>query len=649
MSQNNSEPGQQIVHVTRVMSPTQPMTLEHIQAMCQLCSQHVFESGLCAMCGRYWHPVCLQLEVFLDVTFCRQCIPTVLSEYASFQDAKRRDAWRRSLSAQVSDWKSRAVEAIGVSSTIGVAVGGAVAAVAGAAAGLAHGAVRGAVATASLPTLPANTPRQMLPDAPGQPSDNPGSRGGLPSDSSGGRVGTPGEANTDAAPAAPADSAAPPAAAVQLSQPMDSVSNFSLPPAATDNSHCLLCWKPKLGLARPLAHIHKGDCREQKPAVPVARTVPRSDIDQARMQPVPRSPGSLFDSAASGYTALPFDSTVCREGLPSDDPCGRAVPPVQPPQPQTTQQPQPVAAPQPLQDQPQGLSAEERIKTLEDQLAAVTQELLTTRREMENLLGAVQMASEESQNVAMRMDHIEHEWLLWNECQPADAADQAQPLVAAEGAMVPSQQPPEEHRLTPVRAPRDDLLDLFGDEGPDSLQQWWDATPLQPSQPIQDLPRPLTPPGARAPPAVRQQPITGGGTLANTPPGLGLTMATATGNLAGRRPEGPTCAPCQPYGGGGPGGDASVTLATNSGMALPGITTAPQPSLTTPLFGARQVEQQQGDSDIYSFHAGTRPSMPAHPGHVPHGPTGSGGVDMVAPTMPQPSAQCRGAAPVSAP
>ena len=41
-------------------------------------------------------------------------------------------------------WRSRVTEAVGMSSTIGVAVGGAVVAVAGVAAGLAHGVVRGA-------------------------------------------------------------------------------------------------------------------------------------------------------------------------------------------------------------------------------------------------------------------------------------------------------------------------------------------------------------------------------------------------------------------------------------------------------------------------------------------------------------------------
>ena len=50
---------------------------------------------------------------------------------------------------QISTWKSRAIEAIGVSSTIGVAVGGAVAAAAGVAASFTQGAVRGIVETST--------------------------------------------------------------------------------------------------------------------------------------------------------------------------------------------------------------------------------------------------------------------------------------------------------------------------------------------------------------------------------------------------------------------------------------------------------------------------------------------------------------------
>lgn len=77
---------------------------------------------------------------FFGHPFCATCIPRIIAEYASFQNAQRREAWQRSLETQIRTWKARAIETIGLSSTTGVAVGGVVAAAAGAAAGLAHGA-----------------------------------------------------------------------------------------------------------------------------------------------------------------------------------------------------------------------------------------------------------------------------------------------------------------------------------------------------------------------------------------------------------------------------------------------------------------------------------------------------------------------------
>ena len=96
---------------------------------------------------------CLRLESFFDYLFCPTCFPKAAAEYASFQDVQRREAWRRSLETQIVNWRSRVTEAIGVSSTIGVAMGGAVVAVAGVAAGLAHGVVRGAATGSNMPQL----------------------------------------------------------------------------------------------------------------------------------------------------------------------------------------------------------------------------------------------------------------------------------------------------------------------------------------------------------------------------------------------------------------------------------------------------------------------------------------------------------------
>ena len=92
-------------------------------------------------------------------------------EYSSFQDAQRRESWRRALYSQVVTWRSRAIEAIGLSSTIGVAVGGVVATAAGAAASLAQGAVRGAVevVSTSRPSLPPPSAVPAIEDAPPPP------------------------------------------------------------------------------------------------------------------------------------------------------------------------------------------------------------------------------------------------------------------------------------------------------------------------------------------------------------------------------------------------------------------------------------------------------------------------------------------------
>ena len=91
------------------------------------------------------------MEQFFEYLFCPTCLLQAAAEYASFQDAQRREAWRSSLESQIARWRSRVTEAIGVSSTIGVAMGGAVVAVAGVAAGLAHGIVRGAAADSNIP------------------------------------------------------------------------------------------------------------------------------------------------------------------------------------------------------------------------------------------------------------------------------------------------------------------------------------------------------------------------------------------------------------------------------------------------------------------------------------------------------------------
>ena len=123
------------------------------QVYCQDCDTLVSCLYVCIGCGAYGHSQCLRLEKFFDYGFCLPCFLKAVAEYASFQDAQRRDAWRNSLAQQIIGWRSRVTEAVGMSSTIGVVMGGAMVAVAGVAAGLAHGVVRGAAVGSNIVQL----------------------------------------------------------------------------------------------------------------------------------------------------------------------------------------------------------------------------------------------------------------------------------------------------------------------------------------------------------------------------------------------------------------------------------------------------------------------------------------------------------------
>ena len=145
-----------MVPYARVMSPNDGShegILDEVRLYCQSCEKLMTELYVCTGCGVYGLMQCLRLESFFDLLFCPTCFPKAAAEYASFQDVQRREAWRRSLETQIINWRSRVTEAIGVSSTIGVAMGGAVAAVAGVAAGLGHGVVRGAATGSNMRQL----------------------------------------------------------------------------------------------------------------------------------------------------------------------------------------------------------------------------------------------------------------------------------------------------------------------------------------------------------------------------------------------------------------------------------------------------------------------------------------------------------------
>ena len=144
----------QASQLARVMSPNDHLALRSndeysgsfdvAQVYCQDCTTLVSCLYVCTGCGIYGHTQCLRLEQLFDYLFCPPCLLKAAAEFASFQDAQRRDAWRNSLAQQIIGWRSRVTEAVGMSSSIGVIIGGAMVAVAGVAAGLAHGVVRGA-------------------------------------------------------------------------------------------------------------------------------------------------------------------------------------------------------------------------------------------------------------------------------------------------------------------------------------------------------------------------------------------------------------------------------------------------------------------------------------------------------------------------
>ena len=137
--------------LTRVMSPNQPMMNVNsgvltglLRCPCQVCSQLMDEPSICATCGTWGHPVCLQASIFQDYIFCGRCFQDMKSRYEAIQSAQDQHAWRTSISHQLSVWKSRAENTFGASASIGVTMGGAAATVAGAVAAAAQGFVQGA-------------------------------------------------------------------------------------------------------------------------------------------------------------------------------------------------------------------------------------------------------------------------------------------------------------------------------------------------------------------------------------------------------------------------------------------------------------------------------------------------------------------------
>ena len=102
---------------------------------------------------------------------------------------------------------------------------------------------------------------------------------------------------------------------------------------------------------------------------------------------------------------------------------------------------------------------------LEGMMMDVRRELQAIRNDMHNVLRAANMASEESQRVALRMDNLEFKWLVWIDGQHQVASS-------------PEQQYAEENRQTfaptPAGTPRaneDVHTDVLGLDS-DPLRQW---------------------------------------------------------------------------------------------------------------------------------------------------------------------------------
>ena len=165
-----------IVPHTRVVSPNPSWQTaasdewSAVTAPCMVCRDIVVDPAVCARCNRMGHPECLGAEILAGHVFCGGRISTAIAEYSSFRDAQSREDWRRQVALQVSSWKARAVQLIGASSAVGVAVGGAVGMAAGAAAALAQGAFRGVVSAALSPRAILPPPDQLDPVAPASPA-----------------------------------------------------------------------------------------------------------------------------------------------------------------------------------------------------------------------------------------------------------------------------------------------------------------------------------------------------------------------------------------------------------------------------------------------------------------------------------------------
>jgi hypothetical protein len=156
---DTSEYGSSVGALTRVISPNSQSDLgtyeanQHfflgLQGICPICNMTTRDAALCVNCGAFGHPVCIGTEQSQGLYFCHGCFSQMVPQYALFDDICRRREWEQSLSQQLINLRGRARNALGVSTSIGIAVGGVAATAAGAATAAAQGLAQGAAGAAT--------------------------------------------------------------------------------------------------------------------------------------------------------------------------------------------------------------------------------------------------------------------------------------------------------------------------------------------------------------------------------------------------------------------------------------------------------------------------------------------------------------------
>ena len=179
----------QVYHIvpdaTRVMSPrteyamalTRPSgpvdvnqgILIGVSCICPVCNDLATEPFICAQCGIYGHAYCLHGVMHEGYPICSNCLQLVRAHYDKVMAENTEYQWRMTMKGQLGEWKMRAINAIGASATVGMAVGAVAATVTGAAIPAAHGVYQGA---SNVVTAGANLSEVSNPETGNQPLGN---------------------------------------------------------------------------------------------------------------------------------------------------------------------------------------------------------------------------------------------------------------------------------------------------------------------------------------------------------------------------------------------------------------------------------------------------------------------------------------------